>query len=305
MEFWQKWLRFMLNNLKNALSKTSGALIKNVLDMVQGNDIIDEYELDDIEAVLIKADLGVELSVEIIEKIKKEKIKASNLKDFLREEFTKILSKTPSNELLYEKNKLNIYLVAGINGAGKTTLIGRLAHKFKNEGKKVLLAAGDTFRAAAEEQLDIWAKRANVDIVRKDGADSASVVFDSIKKAQNEGYDALIIDTAGRLQNKFNLIEELKKIKNVILKNASDANYEGILVLDANLGQNGLSQAKVFNEAIDITSVALTKLDGSAKGGIILAVAKQYNLPAKLIGIGEKIDDLKEFNPKEFIEAIF
>ncbi len=295
----------MLNNLKNALSKTSGALIKNVLDMVQGNDIIDEYELDDIEAVLIKADLGVELSVEIIEKIKKEKIKASNLKDFLREEFTKILSKTPSNELLYEKNKLNIYLVAGINGAGKTTLIGRLAHKFKNEGKKVLLAAGDTFRAAAEEQLDIWAKRANVDIVRKDGADSASVVFDSIKKAQNEGYDALIIDTAGRLQNKFNLIEELKKIKNVILKNASDANYEGILVLDANLGQNGLSQAKVFNEAIDITSVALTKLDGSAKGGIILAVAKQYNLPAKLIGIGEKIDDLKEFNPKEFIEAIF
>lgn len=295
----------MLNNLKNALSKTSSALIKNVLDMVQGNDIIDEYELDDIEAVLIKADLGVELSVEIIEKIKKEKIKASNLKDFLREEFTKILSKTPSNELLYEKNKLNIYLVAGINGAGKTTLIGRLAHKFKNEGKKVLLAAGDTFRAAAEEQLDIWAKRANVDIVRKDGADSASVVFDSIKKAQNEGYDALIIDTAGRLQNKFNLIEELKKIKNVILKNASDANYEGILVLDANLGQNGLSQAKVFNEAIDITSVALTKLDGSAKGGIILAVAKQYNLPAKLIGIGEKIDDLKEFNPKEFIEAIF
>ncbi len=295
----------MLNNLKNALSKTSGALIKNVLDMVQGNDIIDEYELDDIEAVLIKADLGVELSVEIIEKIKKEKIKSSNLKDFLREEFTKILSKTPSNELLYEKNKLNIYLVAGINGAGKTTLIGRLAHKFKNEGKKVLLAAGDTFRAAAEEQLDIWAKRANVDIVRKDGADSASVVFDSIKKAQNEGYDALIIDTAGRLQNKFNLIEELKKIKNVILKNASDANYEGILVLDANLGQNGLSQAKVFNEAIDITSVALTKLDGSAKGGIILAVAKQYNLPAKLIGIGEKIDDLKEFNPKEFIEAIF
>lgn len=295
----------MLNNLKNALSKTSSALIKNVLDMVQGNDVIDEYELDDIEAVLIKADLGVELSVEIIEKIKKEKVKASNLKDFLREEFSNILSKTPSNALLYDKNKLNIYLVAGINGAGKTTLIGRLAHKFKNEGKKVLLAAGDTFRAAAEEQLDIWAKRADVDIVRKDGADSASVVFDSIKKAQNEGYNALIIDTAGRLQNKFNLIEELKKIKNVILKNAPDANYEGILVLDANLGQNGLSQAKVFNEAIDITSVALTKLDGSAKGGIILAVAKEYNLPAKLIGIGEKIDDLKEFNPKEFIEAIF
>lgn len=206
---------------------------------------------------------------------------------------------------MFDKDKLNIYFITGVNGAGKTTLIGRLARKFKNEGKKVLLAAGDTFRAAAEEQLDIWAKRAEVDIVRKDKADSASVVFEAIQKAKSEGYNALIIDTAGRLQNKFNLIEELKKIKNVISKNVPGSNVESILVLDANLGQNGLMQAKVFNEAVDLTAVALTKLDGSAKGGIIFAVAKDYKLPTKLIGIGEKIEDLKDFNADEFIEAIF
>ncbi len=291
-------------SLKNALSKTSSFLVKNVLDVVSGEEI-NEYELEDIEAMLIKADLGLELSGEITAEIKKKKIKASNLKSFLREKFLEILHSAGSNKLQYDENKLNIYFVAGINGAGKTTLIGKFAHKLKNEGKKVLLAAGDTFRAAAEEQLDIWAQRAGADIVRKDKADSASVVYEAIKKAQSEGYNALIIDTAGRLQNKFNLIEELKKIKNVISKNAPDSIVESILVLDANLGQNGLSQAKVFSEAINITSVALTKLDGSAKGGIILAVAKEYGLPAKLIGVGEKIDNLKDFNPDEFIEAIF
>ena len=173
------------------------------------------------------------------------------------------------------------------------------------EGNKVLLAAGDTFRAAAEEQLDIWSQRANVDIVREDKADSASVVYRAIEKAQNEGYNVLIIDTAGRLQNKFNLIEELKKIKNVINKKAPNAVLESILVLDANLGQNGLSQAKVFREAIDLTACALTKLDGSSKGGVIFSIAKEYNIPVKLVGIGEKIDDLKNFDKQEFIQAIF
>ena len=284
-------------SLKDVLSKTSSFLVKNVLDVVSGDEI-SEYELEDIEAMLIKADLGLELSSEITTEIKKKKVKSSDLKDFLRQKFLEILHLAGSNRLLYDKDKLNIYFVAGINGAGKTTLIGKFAHKLRNEGKKVLWAA-------AEEQLDIWAQRAGAEIVRKDKADSASVVYEAIKKAQNEGYNVLIIDTAGRLQNKFNLIEELKKIKNVISKNASDSIVESILVLDANLGQNGLSQAKVFGEAIDITSVALTKLDGSAKGGIILAVAKEYGLPAKLIGVGEKIDDLKDFNPDEFIEAIF
>lgn len=297
-----------LKDLKGALSKTSSALIQNVLNIAGSkNAILDDYELEDIEDILIKADLGIDLSVEIVDKIRKNKIKSSELRDFLKKEFLNILSPAynNNNKLLYEDNKLNIYFVVGINGAGKTTLIGKLSNKLKKEGKKVLIAAGDTFRAAAEEQLDIWAKRAEVDIIRRDRADSASVVYEAIQKAQNEGYNVLIIDTAGRLQNKFNLIEELKKVKNVINKNAQDSMVESILVLDANLGQNGLSQAKVFSEAVQLTSAALTKLDGSAKGGMILSIAKEYNLPTKLIGIGEGIDDIKDFNPEEFIEAIF
>ena len=258
---------------------------------------------------MIKADLGIDLSVEIIDKIKKNNVKSSELKSFLKEEFLNILKLAYCNgyseNVLFENVKLNIYFVAGINGAGKTTLIGKLANRLKKEGKKVLIAAGDTFRAAAEEQLEIWAKRADVDIVRKDGAESAAVVYEAIQKAKDENYNVLIIDTAGRLQNKFNLIEELKKVKNVINKNAQDSIIESILVLDANLGQNGLSQAKVFSEAVQLTSAALTKLDGSAKGGMILSIAKEYKLPTKLIGVGEGIDDIKDFEPEGFIEAIF
>ena len=291
--------------LKNALSKTSKTLIDNVVEAASGSDEIDEFTLDDIESMLIKADLGVDLSVEITNKIKSKNLKSRELKDFLKEEFKNILESAGSNKLNYKEGALNIYFVAGVNGAGKTTLIGKLAKRFKDSGKKVLLAAGDTFRAAAEEQLDIWSKRTGVEIVRRDKADSASVVFEAIEKAKKENFDIIIIDTAGRLQNKFNLIEELKKIKNVIEKNAPGALSESILVLDANLGQNGLSQAKVFKEALDLTSVAITKLDGSAKGGIIIAIAKEFSLPAKLVGIGEKADDLKDFDKQEFIEAIF
>ena len=198
-----------------------------------------------------------------------------------------------------------LYFITGVNGVGKTTLIGKLAHKFKVEGKRVLIAAGDTFRAAAEEQLDIWSKRAGADIVRRDKADPASVVYEAIQKAKNENYDVILVDTAGRLQNKFNLMEELAKIKSVIDKNAPEHLRETLLVLDANTGQNGLQQAKVFTEAVNLTSVALTKLDGSAKGAIVLAVAKDLKLPVKLIGVGEKMEDLKSFAPDEFINALF
>ncbi len=290
---------------KDAVSKTSDALVSNILNIVSNNEKLDEFALDDIETQLIKADLGVDLAVSIVEKIKENDIKSNNIKEFLKSEFENILNSAGSNVLNFLPDKLNIYFVAGVNGAGKTTLIGKLARKFKIEGNKVLLAAGDTFRAAAEEQLDIWSKRADVDIVREDKADSASVVYRAIEKAQNEGYNVLIIDTAGRLQNKFNLIEELKKIKNVIVKKAPDAVLESILVLDANLGQNGLSQAKVFKEAIELTACALTKLDGSSKGGVIFSIAKEYSIPVKLVGIGEKIEDLKDFNKDEFIKAIF
>ncbi len=294
-----------LGALKDAVSKTSKVLVQNVLNIVSNNDEIDEFVLDDIEASLIKADIGVDLALQIVENIKNNNIKPTGIKEFLKSQFEEILNLAGSNELKFDFDKLNIYFVTGVNGAGKTTLIGKLAYRMKTEGKKVLLAAGDTFRAAAEEQLDIWSKRADVDIVREDKADPASIVYRAIEKAKNENYNVLIIDTAGRLQNKFNLIEELKKIKGVIDKKAPDANFESILVLDANLGQNGLNQAKVFKEAVELTAVALTKLDGSSKGGVIFAIAKEYNLPVKLIGVGEKIGDLKNFNKDEFISAIF
>ena len=223
----------------------------------------------------------------------------------MKSEFEKVLNDAGDNTLSFKENELNIYFITGVNGAGKTTLIGKLAHKFKCENKKVLIAAGDTFRAAAEEQLDIWSKRAGADIVRRDKADPASVVYEAIQKAKNEKYDVILVDTAGRLQNKFNLMEELSKIKSVIDKNAPESLRESILVIDANTGQNGLQQAKVFTEAVNLTSVALTKLDGSAKGAIVLAIAKEMKLPIKLVGVGEKMEDLKTFDTKEFIQALF
>lgn len=295
----------VFDSFKEAVSKTSDALVNSVLNIVSNQEELDEFVLDDVETALIKADIGVDLAVEIVEKIQKNNVKPKDVKNFLKEEFETILNLAGSNDLKFENDKLNIYFVVGVNGAGKTTFIGKLANKFKNEGKKVLLAAGDTFRAAAEEQLDIWSKRAEVDILRDDGAESASVVYRAIEKAYNEQFNVLIVDTAGRLQNKFNLIEELKKVKGVIDKKAPNANIESLLVLDANLGQNGLSQAKVFMEAVNLSGVVLTKLDGSSKGGIILAVAKEYSIPVKMVGIGEKITDLKEFSRQEFMEAIF
>ena len=291
--------------LKNILSKTANSLVNSVTNSITGDKLVDEFELEDIETMLIKADLGVDLAVEVVNKIKDEKVKSSQLKEFLKKEFSEILDVDKEEDLKFDKNKLNIYFVVGVNGAGKTTLIGKLANKFKKDGNKVLLVAGDTFRAAAEEQLEIWSKRANVDILREDKADSASLAFRAIDLARKENYNVIIIDSAGRLQNKFNLIEELKKIKNVILKKLDDAILETILVLDGSQGQNGLSQALVFKEAVDITSIAITKLDGSSKGGIILSIAKNLKIPTKLIGTGEGIDDLAEFSKNDFINAIF
>lgn len=293
------------NNLKETVSNTAQMLVGNIVNSVENEEEFSEFVLDDMEDMLISADLGVNYASELVEKLRNQtKIKPAEVKNYLKEEFLKVLKDAGDNRLEYTDG-LNIYFITGVNGAGKTTLIGKLAYKFKNEGKKVLIAAGDTFRAAAEEQLDIWSKRAGASIVRRDKADPASVVYEAIEKALKENYDVILVDTAGRLQNKFNLMEELKKIKSVIDKKAPEALRECILVLDANTGQNGLQQAKVFTEAISVTSVALTKLDGSAKGAIILAVAKDLKLPVKLVGVGEKMEDLKTFNPEEFIEALF
>lgn len=301
-----KFFSEKFNNLKQAVSNTAQALVGNVVSSVEHEEEFSEFVLEDMEDLLISADLGVNYAAELVDNLRDQtKIKPSEVKNYLKNEFLKTLSDAGDTKLKYVDNSLNIYFIAGVNGVGKTTLIGKLAYKFKQEGKKVLIAAGDTFRAAAEEQLDIWSKRAGADIVRRDKADPASVVYEAIEKAQRENYDVILVDTAGRLQNKFNLMEELAKIKTVIDKKAPENLRECLLVLDANTGQNGLQQAKVFTEAVNLTSVALTKLDGSAKGAIVLAVAKELKLPVKLIGIGEKMEDLKSFDANEFIEALF
>lgn len=294
------------DKLKNTVSKTAQALVGNVVDAVSDEEEFSEFVLDDMEDLLISADLGVNYASELVDKLRSQnKIKPSQVKEFLQDEFIKTLDEAGSCNLAYKDGELNIYFITGVNGAGKTTLIGKLAYRFKQEGKRVLIAAGDTFRAAAEEQVDIWSKRSGADIVRRDKADPASVVYEAIQKARNEKYDVILVDTAGRLQNKFNLMEELAKIKNVIDKNAPSELRESILVIDANTGQNGLQQAKVFKECVNLTAVALTKLDGSAKGAIVLAIAKDLGLPVKLVGVGEKMEDLKDFNSKEFIQALF
>lgn len=295
-----------IENLKKTVSKTAQALVGNVVDTVAEEEEFSEFVLEDMEDLLISADLGVAYAAELVDNLRsQDKIKPSEVKNYLKERFTATLNEAGSNKISYVDNSVNIYFIAGVNGVGKTTLIGKLAYKFKQEGKRVLIAAADTFRAAAEEQLDIWSKRAGADIVRRDKADPASVVYETIQKAQNENYDVVLVDTAGRLQNKYNLMEELSKIKSVIDKNAPESLRECILVLDANTGQNGLQQAKIFKDAVSLTSVALTKLDGSAKGAIVLAIAKELGLPVKLIGVGEKMEDLKEFNASDFIEALF
>ena len=294
------------DKLKNTVSKTAQALVGNVVDAVSDEEEFSDFVLDDMEDLLISADLGVGYASELVDKLRgQNKIKPSQVKEFLENEFLEILNKTGSSEISYKDSELNIYFITGVNGAGKTTLIGKMAYRFKEQGKRVLIAAGDTFRAAAEEQVDIWSKRSGADIVRRDKADPASVVYEAIQKARNEKYDVILVDTAGRLQNKFNLMEELSKIKGVIDKNAPNELRESFLVIDANTGQNGLQQAKVFKECVNLTAVALTKLDGSAKGAIVLAIAKELGLPVKLVGVGEQMEDLKDFESKEFIKALF
>lgn len=294
------------DKLKTTVSKTAQALVSNVVDTIASEEEFSEFVLDDMEDLLISADLGVNYASELTDKLRKQnKIKPSQVKEFLQNEFIKTLDKAGSSVLDYKDNELNIYFITGVNGAGKTTLIGKMAYMFKQQGKKVLIAAGDTFRAAAEEQADIWSKRSGADILRKDKADPASVVYEAIQKARNEKYDVILVDTAGRLQNKFNLMEELTKIKTVIDKNSPEALRESILVIDANTGQNGLQQAKIFKDCVNLTAVALTKLDGSAKGAIVLAIAKELELPVKLVGVGERMEDLQSFEAKNFINALF
>ncbi len=295
------------SGLKQVVSNTNRFFSENVLDLGEDKEKIDDDFLEELEEKLIQADIGVDTSTYLVEKLRdnKNQVKPSEIGEFLKNEFREIITSKGTSGINHRESQLNTFLITGVNGSGKTTLIGKLAYKFRSEGKKVLVAAGDTFRAAAEDQLEIWATRSGADIVRQDNADPASVVFDSIKKAKAENYDILLIDTAGRLHNKFNLMQELGKIKKVIDREAPETLAESILVIDATTGQNGLKQAEVFKEAVNLTCVGLTKLDGSSKGGIVVGIAKELDLPVKLIGVGEKMEDLKNFNSDDFVAALF
>jgi fused signal recognition particle receptor len=271
---------------------------------------IDEDYLESLEEKLIRADLGLSTAETLVSHLRKEaKTKSWNswdVEEFLKREFSIMLAGAKDSKLRFEPGQLNIYLIVGVNGTGKTTSIGKLSWRFKSEGKKVLMAAADTFRAAAESQLEIWSERAGVEIVRlADGSDPGAVVFQAIQKAKADGFDAVVIDTTGRLHNKANLMAELKKVRAVIEKNAPGLPLESLLVLDASTGQNGLQQAKVFTEVCGLTGVILTKLDGTAKGGVVFSIARELQIPVKLIGLGEKIDDLRDFEPELFVEALF
>ena len=296
------------DKLKNGLKKTKDALLKPVNDLFSGYDKVDDGFYEELSDVLIMADVGVASAERLVNELRdtldEKKIKDTSL---AREEFRRILAESVGDGApLNIGEGLNIILVIGVNGVGKTTSIGKIAHLLASEGKKVMLAAGDTFRAAAAEQLSIWADRTGVPLIRQsEGADPAAVVFDAVAAAKKSGADVLIVDTAGRLQNKKNLMEELAKINRVIDREAPSSPRETLLVLDASTGQNALIQAKEFSRAAEITGLVLTKLDGTAKGGIILAVRHELGIPVKFIGVGEGIDDLRPFDPQEFIGAFF
>ncbi len=301
--------------LREAVSLTGKSLVGKIFGVLQESEL-DEDTIDEIEEILIRSDVGLDTSVMIADRLRdrQNQLKTTEeLMAFLRKEFSEIL--TPfekANHLRFQPGVLNVYLVVGVNGAGKTTFIGKLANRFVKDGKKVVIGAGDTFRAAAVEQLEVWAERAGAEFVgmKPDDsgkqADPAAVIYDAIRKGRETGADVVILDTAGRLQNKFNLMEELRKIRKVIEKEMPPGGQlESLLVLDATTGQNALKQAEVFKEAVEVSGVVLTKLDSSAKGGVILTIAKEHRLPVKMVGVGEGIEDLKEFNAHEFVDALF
>ncbi|ROM58936.1 signal recognition particle-docking protein FtsY [Pseudomonas rhodesiae] len=296
--------------LKQGLSKTSASIGEGMASLFLGRKTIDDELLEDIETRLLTADVGVEATAVIIQSLtqkvaRKQLTDADALYKSLQAELAAML-KPVEAPLVITPNKPFVILVVGVNGAGKTTTIGKLAKKLQSEGKKVMLAAGDTFRAAAVEQLQVWGERNKIPVIAQHtGADSASVIFDAVQAAKARNIDVLIADTAGRLHTKDNLMEELKKVRRVIGKLDADAPHEVLLVLDAGTGQNAISQAKQFNQTVQLTGLALTKLDGTAKGGVIFALAKQFGLPIRYIGVGEGIDDLRTFEAEPFVQALF
>lgn len=296
------------DKLKKGLTKTKQSFDEKINNVFSTFRKVDEDFLDELEEALIMSDIGMDTSVKIIsslrDRIKKEKIQEpEEVKKALREEMKKILDVADIG--LHLNTKPSVILVVGVNGVGKTTSIGKIANNLVKQGKKVVVAAADTFRAAAVEQLEIWAKRSNSSIVKRDeGVDPASVVFDAIKTAKDTNADILIVDTAGRLHNKKYLMDELHKIQKVINKEMPEADKEVLLVIDGTTGQNAIQQVKAFKEEADITGLVLTKLDGTAKGGVVIGIVEENNIPVKFIGVGEQIDDMEIFNSQDFVEAI-
>lgn len=296
------------DKLKNGLNKTKKSFDEKINNVFSNFRKVDEEFLDELEEILIMSDIGMDTSIKIIgnlrERIKKEKIQdETEVKQALREEMQKILDVTDIS--LHLNTKPSAILVIGVNGVGKTTSIGKIASRLSRDGKKVVVAAADTFRAAAVEQLEIWAKRSGADIVKRDeGVDPASVVYDALKITREKNADVLIVDTAGRLHNKKYLMDELNKIQKVINKEMPEADKEVLLVIDGTTGQNAISQVKAFKEEADITGLVLTKLDGTAKGGVVIGIVEENKIPVKFIGVGEQIDDMEIFNSEEFVKAI-
>ncbi|MGD9330491.1 MAG: signal recognition particle-docking protein FtsY [Desulfobacterales bacterium] len=296
-----------MSRLRRGLTKTRDILNTDIEDLFSGRRQIDDELLEELEELLITADIGVQTTMDLIDRISRKARKIStpeDLKMTLKDEILAIIDAAP---VAVDRTMPTprVIMVVGVNGVGKTTTIGKLAARYGRDGKKVLIAASDTFRAAAIEQLSIWAARAGADIVKhKDQADPAAVAFDAVEAAMARGTDIVLVDTAGRLHTKVNLMEELKKIKRSLSKKCAQAPHETLLVLDATTGQNALSQAKLFDEAIDLDALALTKLDGTAKGGIVVSICGTLNIPLKYIGVGEQIDDLQDFDPRQFVEAL-
>lgn len=305
---------FNIDRLKLGLSKTRNKLVNTITETFTGKAVIDDNTLNELEEILISSDLSADLSEKIIinlrAKLKNEKDRTiANIIDLLKSELLQILQPDENNQrtkVSKEQVKPYVILIVGVNGVGKTTTVGKLAYNFRQAGNKVIVGAADTFRAAANEQLDIWAKRADVEIIQQNmGTDPSSVAFDAVKKAVDGKFDVVIIDTAGRLHSKINLMNELNKIKRAIEKVLQGAPHDTFLVLDATVGQNALIQASEFDKFIATSGLIITKLDGTAKGGAIFQICEKYNVPVKFIGVGENIDDLQSFDPKLFVSALF
>jgi len=298
--------------LKKGLSKTHQVFVEKIDRLFIGKKVIDQELLDELEAVLYEGDLGVKTSGQLIEGVRQglkrgELKEPDKVKDFIKQRILQILKNGEKPLTIdFSQTKPFVFMVVGVNGVGKTTTIGKIAHQYSSKKKKILIGAGDTFRAAAVEQLEIWANRVGADLIKQSkGSDPSAVAFDSIHAAMARNIDLVFIDTAGRLHTKVNLMEEVKKIRRIIGRECPGAPHETLLVLDATTGQNAISQAKLFNEAIGVTGIALTKLDGTAKGGIIVGITEELNIPIRYIGVGEGIDDLKEFDANEFVQALF